>query len=450
MKLFLKVKSRAILYLLILALAVAWNYIPLSVASTPPLHVEGKYVKDSFGNKIFLNGVWKGGYADSCVGWWIPVGGFGSDGVAVWDETAVRAHLQAMKDWGFNVIAVFLNIDWWVNDKATTLYREQNNIDIPTSHSYRYSIKETLRLASEYGIYVQLRPLTTSVAEGRTYQPIYPSTSYFGGDLETSKQGFINFWVNLATELQSYSNVIFHLYDEPTTERGNTQADWFDVATRTINAIRAAGITQIIMVHWGYAGSVSWIEQWFNEGRPTTNVVFTAHIYRFHGTFEGNPNSPTDINYIRDQLGNARGYLNIIDTLKLPLWVTLGAYNGATDNSEYEYFQNTLTVLNEWETGYVVFVYRQDMPWTIQESGPTVAPLNRVGEALVTAISPPTNGSNGTEPPPNNDTNTNLTLPPPPTNMPPQKLVNNLTYATVVIIAMEVYFLWQRKKRSSS
>lgn len=370
------------------------------IAYILPLHVEGRYIKNNLGQTIYLRGVHGGSgagdFANDCTGMWTPAGGrTGYDGVGIWNETAVRTHLQAMRDWGFNVLAVFINIDWWIHNKSTTLYRELNNVSISTSHPYRYCIKETLRIAQEYGIYVLLRTRYISVWDSWTGQPIYPSTSYFGNNLESSKQGFTNFWVNFATELKDYPNVIFHLWDEPDTSRGNTREDWIDTANRTLIALRNAGIEQIIMVHWAGCGSCLWMEDFYNAGLVMDNVVFTQHIYRYHGTFEGNPNSPTDIDYIRHQLGDdgpmyggPRSYLRIIQNLSLPVWIgAIGASRGWEDDNEFTYFNNTLNVLNEWNLGYIAYQYgRQDMRWTIQESAPAVAQLNRVGQALVDAI----------------------------------------------------------------
>jgi len=348
-----------------------------AIATTSPLHTEGRYIKDIFNNTVILRGVWKAEYIDSCVGWW--------DSPYTWDENAVRASMQFLKrDWGINVISTFIWGDWWLEDKSTTLNGHS------TSHSYRFAIKETLRLAMEYGLYFQIRLWSPIRAEGRVNAPYAPYSSWTVDD-------FVNFWASVATELKHYPNVIFTLYDEPT---GNMSV-WFDAAEQAINAIRGVGAEQLIVVHWAYCGSCLWMEQWVNEGRPLQNIVFSNHIYRVHGTFEYNANSPVDIDYIRTQLGdnvsNHRAYKYITDTYNIPIWVSaIGAYNGKTNDEEYVYFRNTLAVLNEWELGYAAYQwFRTDLVWALQEStGVIPNPPNRVGQALIDAIAgvpvPPT------------------------------------------------------------
>jgi len=103
------------------------------------------------------------------------------------------------------------------------------------------------------------------------------------------------------------------------------------------------------------------------------------------------------VDYIRNFLANPPssesytgvGIKYVMDTYNVPIWVTaMGAYRGFEDDSEYEYFKNTLTVLNEWEVSYCAYQwFRSDLPWYIGWHEP-----NRVGQALIDAIAelPPT------------------------------------------------------------
>ncbi len=328
-----------------------------------PLHTEGRYIKDNYGRTVFLRGVWKAEYADSCVGWW-------GDDPYNWDETKVRADMQNLRDvWKANVVNTFIWGDWWLEDKSVTLGGFQ------TSQNYRYVIKETLRLAMEYGLYVQLRLYGAVQAEGRGEAPYQPYSSW-------SLDDFVGFWRNISNELKYYPNAIFTLYDEPTGDL----AEWFEAADRAIAAIRATGAENLIAVHWAYCGDCLWMEDWVNQGFPIYNILFSNHIYRFHGTFEYNPNSPVDIDYIRTQLGdnvgNHRAYKYITDTYNIPIWVSaIGAYAGYSDDMEYIYFRNTLAVLNEWGLSYVAYQWFREMPWFLGYHTP-----NRVGQALIDSI----------------------------------------------------------------
>lgn len=352
------------------------------IAVTLPLHVEGRYIKDPVNRTVYLRGVWKGAFPDTSTGWW------GLD-ASRWNETALRQTLQTLQQqWGANCINTFIWGDWWLENKAVTLMGGTTDIGL------RDAIKRTLQIASEYGIYMQIRLYSPIRAEGRIEgQPYQPYSSWTVDD-------FVNFWVNVTTELKNYPNVIFTLFDEPT---GNISL-WFDAATQAINSIRAVGAEQLIVVHWAYCGSCMWMEQWIQEGRPIDNIVFSNHIYRYHGTFGYNPGSPVYIDYIRNFLASKPGatytgaaYRYIIDTYNVPIWVSaIGAYNGATDDDEYIYFRNTLQVLNEWGLGYVAFhTDRTALAWTLlTPTGAVFDPPNRVGQALIDAIAgvpvPPT------------------------------------------------------------
>jgi hypothetical protein len=340
-----------------------------TIVSISPLHVEGRYIKDIFNNTVLLRGVWLAEYADSCVGAW------GGD-FYNWNEANVRADMKNLRDvWHVNVINTFIWGNWWINDLAVTLGGS------PTSHHYRFAIKEAIRIAQDYGLYFQIRLWAPDTSEGRVEQPYAPYSNKW------SQQDFINFWVSVATELKDYPNVIFTLYDEPTMDI----TLWFNMATQAINAIRATGAQQLIVIHFGYCGSCMWMEQWVKEGRPLHNIVFSNHIYRVHGTFEFNASAPTDIDYIRNflarkcssQIYDGAAYLYITETYNIPIWVSaIGAYGGVIDDAEYTYFKNTLAVLNEWQLGYVAYQwFRSDLPWFIGYHQP-----NRVGQALIDAI----------------------------------------------------------------
>jgi hypothetical protein len=339
-----------------------------------PLHVEGRWIKNSFNNTVRLRGVWIGSYADTSTGDW---GGSYYN----WSEQALNATLEALKnDWGVNVICTFIWGDWWLENKATTLGGGTTDIGL------RDAIIRTVEIAAGYGIYVQIRLYGCTSAEGRRegfpFQPIYNWTA----------QNFTDFWVNVSSTLKNYPNVIYCLFDEPTAPSGYTMQDYFNVANQTINAIRKAGSNQLVVVHWGYcnAGCEEWVD-WVQGGYTLNNVVFSKHIYRYHGTFEGNSSSPVDIDYIRSFFNstNPYSYKSVTETYNIPIWVSaIGAHLGATDDDEYVYFWNTLTVLNELNLGYAAF-YCGYGTWGLLSQAPNgtyFPPPNRIGQALIDAI----------------------------------------------------------------
>lgn len=344
------------------------------LTATSPLHTEGRYIKDSSGSTVILRGIWKPEYLDLCNGWWDKYS------FLSWNESIVRLNMATLRDqWHINVICIEIWGDWWLTDASTSLN------GYPTDTSYKWSIKETLRLAQLYGLYVHIRLYSPSSTEGRVESPYAPYSKWTVND-------FVNFWGNVASELKDYPNAIFGLYDEPVGD----WSVWANVAEQAIAAIRNTGANQLIVVHWAYCGDCFWIEKWMNASKPTFNIVFSNHIYRFHGTFAYNPNSPTDIEYIRKFLAygsntgsyDGAGYLNMTETYNVPIWVSaIGSSFGETDNDEYVCFRNTLAVLNEWSLGYAVWQwFKTAIRWSIQyDTTGLIDPPNRVGKAFIDA-----------------------------------------------------------------
>lgn len=362
----------------------------IGISVTRPLHTEGKYIKDDLGQVVYLRGVWKGCFADTCIGWFTPPGMDISslEGYVTWDESYVTAHLQVMRDHGFNSFGTFIWADWWLQDASTSIAGYETDL------SYRTALRETIRLAQAYGIYVQVRVYGITHTDHVVGRIPFPPYATFPGIIE-NQDDFVNLWASIAEELGGYPNVYFCLYDEP-CGFPDDRLVYFDVAGRCINAIRTAGFDGLIMPMWCYCGDCYWMEQWINEGNPTHNIVFSNHIYRYHGTFDGIGRS-TDLDAIRDyMLADTDGisypplglhYNRIVNELNMPVIVHGGAFLGATDDAEYTCFKNVLTVCNELEIGYYGFAWhRSDMAWALQEHTVAIQPLNRVGQALKDAI----------------------------------------------------------------
>ncbi len=299
--------------------------------------------------------------------------------------------MQDVRDtWGANYLGTFFWAEWWKYDMATTI----SPLAPTTNVNYRYALKKTLEIAQEYGIYVELRMYGVSPSDWLIGTIPFPPYGSWSGVVE-SEQDWIDIWVSVATELKNYPNAIFCLYDEPTGFESDRQV-YFNVGDRAITAMRNAGFNGLIKVHWGFCGDSDWMEKWIDEGHQTYNIVFSNHIYRFHGTFDG-IGGATDLTSIRDYMyadqtpgaypPTGLHYNRVVNELNMPIHAAIGASNGATDNDEYTAFQNALTVLNELGIGYVVFQYfRSDTQWAIQEHTVAIQPPNRVGQALIDAI----------------------------------------------------------------
>lgn len=351
------------------------------LAGMPPkLHTEGRWIVEEDGSVWIPYGSWwSQGFEDTCSGYWNPSNPYH------WDPAAASFYMDKMVEYGFNHFSIFFWVDWWLEDAAITLG------GYATDSHYRQAFKDTLTMAASKGLYVQVRMYGVTAPNfkdpkpnsGRKEMPIPPwDTSVF-----QSGDDFTQFWVDFALEINA-PNIIYCLYDEPTGSRQG----WFDLAGQTIAAMRVAGIDNIILNHLGYGGNIGdWITQWVGQGLPTENIVFSTHIYRAHGTFNDDFDSPTDEAYIMEQLGDNvyphRGLLYVTETLKLPVWVSaIGAFNGHTTNdAEYTCFVNTLAVLNRWQLGYTQmhFLAQTTPVWTgFNKDGSP----NRVGQALIDAI----------------------------------------------------------------
>lgn len=372
-----------ILILAIIAIALV-SYVELGRFNTQvphadgiplPLHTEGKLIKNAAGDIVVLRGVWTGMFADSSTGI------FGLD-ANTWDETALNYTLYSLgMQWGVNVINTFIWGDWWLQNKNDNLGAEN-----ATNIGLQDALKRTASIAAEYGIYFQIRLYGPTRAEGRIEGlPFAPTYAW-------SVQDFVNFWANVADVMKAYPNVILTLFDEPT---GN-ETTWFNAASQAIAAIRNAGFTGLICVHYGYSGDMLWVGDWVNGGHPTSNLIFSEHIYRSCGSFGWVSDYPTDLNSIRNFMNNSLGEPKgtatnyVQNTYNVPIWVSaIGTNNGATDDDEYVAFRNTLEVLNEFGIGYTVFsATRTGLQATILEdpTGQVFSAPNRVGQALIDAI----------------------------------------------------------------
>jgi hypothetical protein len=351
-----------------------------TISRTLPLHTEGKYIRDSQNNSILLRGVWTGMFADSSTGWFSTV-------ATTWNEGDIRYTFQQLRDvWGVNCINFFFWGDWWLENKATTLTGYMTPIGC------RDAIIRVVEIAQEYGIYVQPRLYSPTRTEGRLEGvPFAPTYAW-------SQQDFANFWGNVASYLKDYPNVIYHLFDEPTATNGATLDSWFAGCEMAIDAIRATGSTQLIAIHWGFCGGMSFVENWCLDSHTTENIIFSEHIYRSLGSFGYNNNYPVDIDSIRTFLTQnytsssytTTGTRYFQDIYNVPIWVSaVGTAYGTTNDDEYVAFKNTLQVLNELGVGYIVYsAHRTEPAGLILVDGinQVFSAPNRVGQALIDAI----------------------------------------------------------------
>lgn len=348
-----------------------------------PLHTEGRYIKDSFNRTVTLRGVNQAGFIDDPNGWWNPEGGGIYSGLGVWNPDAVKYNLDAMKSWGCNVLRLHTNIRWWLEN----------------TNDYRQHMRDVIVWAGERGIYVIFEPY--SVTGGTQYEMPFPP--YIPADQQEiipSEQAFINYWASVVNGLKDLPNVLFELYNEP---HGDITAKdtWFRVVQSCIDAIRETGADQIIIVQWGYGiwcnldhangAKMDWAELYpLND--PLGNIVYSFHNYRgdFHRT------DPTRVNVweYEDIKQSLQICLvdHVLNTLNKPvLCGEIGAnmwWTGEELEREVAYFNNSLTVYNEWNISYIAWVWTVSahMRHGLLQNGLWFPPPGVNGEVLISKI----------------------------------------------------------------
>lgn len=121
---------------------------------------------------------------------------------------------------------------------------------------------------------------------------------------------FDDFWTRLADLYKSNDRVIFALVNEP---NAMPTEQWFTAAQSSINAIRATGANNLILVPGnGFTGAHSWLDDWYGTPNgivmleitdPGNNYAFEVHQYLdsdSSGTTDGVVSPTIGVDRIRD------------------------------------------------------------------------------------------------------------------------------------------------------
>ena len=365
-----------------------------TIATISPLYVEGRYIKDSFGNIVYLRGVNKAEWADAPGGIWM---GRKIEDYSKWRIEDVEAELDAMKEWGCNLVRCHQALSCWK-------FNEGN---------HRQMFKEFLDLCAERGMYVvydfySLKPYPEGFPHPLPYPP-YQDPDYPHTDVIANEDEFVEAWRSVAIELKDYPNVIFELWNEPHPSEEEAKGSWLNVAQRCIDAIREVGAEQIIIFQWGYGvytnlpsgggSGVEWILD-FPLTDPTGNLVYSTHIYRVYlGTgkypYAEEQEKWGDIRaYDYEEIKKAFQFMKIDwvgDTLNKPLFIgETGcdlAFTGVELEHELEAWNNTLAIFNEWGLHYAPFWWRNIGVFRLLKHGePWIPPPSAGGEILINAL----------------------------------------------------------------
>jgi len=382
------------------------------ITTLSPLHVEGNCIKNLRNQTVTLRGVNQAGFADHPNGWWNPEGGSIYSGLGVWNPDAVKYNLDKMKQWGCNVVRLHTVIQWWLEN----------------TNNYRQHIKDTIAWAGERGIYVIFEPTFVRGGEYACFfeLPYYPylvddtnsSNNNREGDVAVmpNRTAFINYWVSVVNELEVYPNVLFEVFNEP---HGNaTVADeFFEMVQEWINVTRNAGATQLLVVQWGIGTWVNfgnpppdpheppsdahpcltfyWVE-YYPLYDPLGNLVYSTHKYRwdFHRWFEEEQKMNGVWTYDEIKQGYNITLLNyVLFNLSKPVIIgEIGAdmwQTGTELERELAWFNNSLTILNEWGVSYIAWVWTATahMRHGLLQNAVWLPPPTQSGEILISKIS---------------------------------------------------------------
>ncbi|MEM2507224.1 MAG: cellulase family glycosylhydrolase [Nitrososphaeria archaeon] len=388
-----------------------------------PLHVDGKNIKDSFGNTVILRGVNKAEFADDPDGIWM--------GDTRWKDANVKAELDAMKSWGVNVVRCHISVELWKYDIGPTTNITEHPIlrsgvtswSQVCSISTREAIKRFLNFAAEKGMYVVLDAYSTRCYWTRAEQDQLPFPPYQqspnASEIIGSVDDFVEWWRSVAEELKGYPNVLFELWNEPNRNNPPTAFnEWLNAAQLCINAIRNAGATQPIIFQWqmGIWCNVyedengepfarwgdhlrSWLETAVaNLTDPLGNLIFSTHIYRVYSGLgqyitpsviqKWNSTFPYNYTHIKVALEHM-GIKWAVESLNVPLFIgEIGAAMdwGPTEHQhEMTAWNNTLTILNDWGIHYTAFWWREIGTFRLHNGPPNFTP-NEAGQILIEKI----------------------------------------------------------------
>lgn len=359
------------------------NLLNKDSSSVLPLHVVGNTIVNSQSDIVTLRGVDYSYFIDSSNGsWTLPNGEIEWN---TWDPVALNSNLAAIQSWGCNIVRVPITLQWWT----------QNTNDFRSHLEYFISSAEAHRL------YVDLVFWRNTANEGQVALPYPP---YDNSSIVSSVSDFVNIWKNVAATLMSYPNVLFELWNEPVGDVIAEQS-WFNTTQDCINAIRGTGATNLIVVQWNCniyvdfqnytvnPNAISSMDWAFLEPLkdPLNDIVYSTHLYS-NDFFDSLNNYAPKYSY-SDMLWA----FNVTDLLSLaaqhPVWIgEIGCDLWALNmTEEYAWYNNTLTILNQYGIGYCGWAWapwETGTEWGLVSGQANYAP-NEAGQLFQNLISEP-------------------------------------------------------------
>jgi hypothetical protein len=331
------------------------------------------------GEQVILRGVNYPEYCASPGGLWRAQGEDTWQNNQIYRQQAVIDNLNAIANWGCNVIRLHLPIEYWVND----------------TNNFKNNLKNMISLAGERGIYVIIEFCSNfaypDTARGGLPYGIYAPEGQYQTQMP-NRNAFVNLWKNLASELSSVDNVIYEAYNEPNGS-DDIKKEYFAMMQDLINAIRSTNALQPVIIQWGFG---AWVNvQYANQPRslnwvydyplhdPVNNLIISTHNYAncIH-TGDGSV-------YVGYDYANVLTYADkcLIDKVarEFPLIIgEIGAINGRSE--EIESMKNCLKRFNELQIGYLGWSWTNYYQYALLNPGKWTFSPNPQGQILITAI----------------------------------------------------------------
>ncbi len=374
------------------------------VLKAPPLHVEGRHLKDPDGRVVVLRGVNHHGFLDVPDGAWDAPGEALYSGMGRWDPEVVQRTLDDYREYGFNVVRLHTVVDWWKTNPRT--YRDPYR-RVTYAKAYRGMVEDVVRWAGERGLYVIFDFFALRNVEGvQSGQESLPWPPW-GRDPQVieDRAAFARLWESVAKTLGRHPNALFELYNEPHGD-AIAEEDWFRFVGEVLPAMRKHTRNPVI-VQWDYmvwvnldypppghaASTLDWIAR---HPLDDPNVVYGTHLYRNSGgggagsvhRSRGGLVNLWERKNVEAALALA-GFPEVLEKLNKPLLVTeIGAWRKGDEEDqarEIQWLKNTLSALNQRGVGYVGWAWQSDRQLghgMLGENGP-----NPGGKALWESLS---------------------------------------------------------------
>lgn len=354
-----------------------WYYFTTTEASSSLLYLDGRDLKQVSDNQtIYLEGANHGRGCDAPTGYWHAEGEMPGANTA-WSETRVKDVLHAMQCLNMNTLRYLICIDWW-----------WKNTTAGYGAIYRGYIKDLANWTGEYGIYLIPVPYATT-----SYPAVRPNVPYppaHDGSVISDEDEFIDFIENMTLELKQFSNVIFEFWNEP--HGAAYKSGWMNVTQYCIDRVRRHSDAPIF-VQWGFHANPSepldsWVDDYTLYG---TNIIYSTHQYRYHGSFGTEPfderpytyedvKEASQVNKI-DWVGDTMNKHLVIGEFGDNLWLDPPDYNQTRERLAVE---NQIRIYKEWGISYLIWVFRgSGTQWDILTNEMCVQRPNSVGRAYM-------------------------------------------------------------------